>query len=201
MTARRSARAEEVLEHAMRLFADRGYGATSVADIQEAAGMTPGSGALYKHFPSKEALLEAGIQEFIDEIHTAPVELPPLEAGRLREILQAVGHGVLHRLSANQDGFRIAWRDLEPFPELRQRVVDQRIQPGFGRIIAWLQQGVDAGQVELKDPLATAAVLLSSLIYFRLMQVLLGEPPAQLDDERFIDAWVELAITALTTPS
>jgi AcrR family transcriptional regulator len=201
MMARRSARAEEVLEQAMRLFADRGYGATSVADIQAAAGMTPGSGALYKHFPSKEALLEAGIQEFIDEIHTAPVDLPPLEAGRLREILQAVGHGVLDRLSTNEAGFRIAWRDLEPFPVLRQRVVDQRIQPGFDRVIAWLQQGVDAGQVELKDPPATAAVLLSSLVYFRLMQVLLGEPPAQLDDVRFVDAWVELALGTLSTPS
>lgn len=44
MTARRSARAEELLDKAMHLFAERGYGATSVADIQQAAGMKPGSG-------------------------------------------------------------------------------------------------------------------------------------------------------------
>src|SRR5262245_23970473 len=65
MTAPRSPRAEEVLAHAMRLFAERGYSRTSVADIQKAAGMRPGSGALYKHFASKEALLEAGIDRFV----------------------------------------------------------------------------------------------------------------------------------------
>jgi AcrR family transcriptional regulator len=200
MTARRSARAEELLDQAMRLFAERGYGATSVADIQQAVGMQPGSGALYKHFPSKEALLAAGIGQFVDEVRISPVELPKLEAARLRPTLRTVALAILDRLSTNDEGFRIAWRDLGQFPELRRRVLDHRIQLGFDLVTGWLQQGVDDGEIEVDDPAATSAVLLGSLVYFRMMALLLGEPPAAasgVDDRRFVDAWVEVALGAL----
>ena len=59
MTPRRSDAAERILREAMRLFAERGYERTSVPEIQAAAGLTRGSGAMYKHYPSKEALLHA----------------------------------------------------------------------------------------------------------------------------------------------
>ena len=50
---------ERLVTEAMRLFGEQGYQATSVAQIEAAAGLAPGSGALYHHFKSKEALLEA----------------------------------------------------------------------------------------------------------------------------------------------
>ena len=50
----------------MRLFGEQGYQATSVAQIEAAAGLAPGSGALYRHFKSKQALLEAGIDRQLD---------------------------------------------------------------------------------------------------------------------------------------
>src|SRR3712207_7446858 len=62
---KRSTAKERILREAMRLFAERGYERTSIADIQAAAGLAPGSGALYKHFPSKEAVLAAGLDEFM----------------------------------------------------------------------------------------------------------------------------------------
>ncbi len=52
---------DRLLAAALKLFADKGYGATSVADIQRASGLAPGSGALYKHFASKRDLLEAAV--------------------------------------------------------------------------------------------------------------------------------------------
>ena len=46
-----------VLEAAAGLFAQRGYAATSMRDIAQAAAMLPGS--LYYHFAAKEDLLAA----------------------------------------------------------------------------------------------------------------------------------------------
>ncbi len=46
-----------ILVEATKLFARRGYHKTTVADIAAAIGMT--QGALFHHFPSKEALLNA----------------------------------------------------------------------------------------------------------------------------------------------
>jgi TetR/AcrR family transcriptional regulator, cholesterol catabolism regulator len=55
---RSSDRREEILRVATALFADRGYGATGMRDIADAAGVLAGS--LYGHFASKtEILLEA----------------------------------------------------------------------------------------------------------------------------------------------
>ena len=46
------ARRDDVRRTAARLFERRGYAATTISDIAEAAGMLPGS--LYHHFASKE---------------------------------------------------------------------------------------------------------------------------------------------------
>jgi TetR/AcrR family transcriptional regulator, cholesterol catabolism regulator len=51
----RPTRVQEIISAATRLFDERGFQATSVRVIAEAAGMH--SGGLYSHFPSKEALL------------------------------------------------------------------------------------------------------------------------------------------------
>src|SRR2546427_673682 len=48
---------DQLVDAAIDLFSTKGYAATSVADIQTACGLTAGSGALYKHFSSKEELL------------------------------------------------------------------------------------------------------------------------------------------------
>jgi AcrR family transcriptional regulator len=41
--------------HAVRLFTDRGYDATAVTDVAEAAGVSPMT--VYRHFPTKEDLV------------------------------------------------------------------------------------------------------------------------------------------------
>lgn len=58
-----------VLDAAARLFAEKGYGATSMRDIAGAVGMLPGS--LYYHFASKEELLVAVYEEGVRRIKAA----------------------------------------------------------------------------------------------------------------------------------
>ena len=53
---------DRLLDEAMRLFGERGYDATSVAEIERSAGLTPGAGGLFHHFRTKEAVLVAGIE-------------------------------------------------------------------------------------------------------------------------------------------
>src|SRR3954447_13378526 len=57
---------ERIVVEALRLFADRGYAATSVAEIEAAAGLSPGAGGLYRHFPSKQEVLAAAVREHIE---------------------------------------------------------------------------------------------------------------------------------------
>jgi len=51
-----------VLDAALRLFSTRGYRATSVRDIAEAAGVSTGN--LYHHFPDKESIFRTLLDEY-----------------------------------------------------------------------------------------------------------------------------------------
>jgi AcrR family transcriptional regulator len=57
MTKRRPATVAALLDAAMRLFAEQGFGATSIPDICAGAGLT--KGAFYSNFASKDALFLA----------------------------------------------------------------------------------------------------------------------------------------------
>src|SRR5437870_1286615 len=52
---------------AMQLFAQKGYGATSVADVLQAANAN--SGSLYHFFPGKQDLLLAVLEEYRANLH------------------------------------------------------------------------------------------------------------------------------------
>jgi AcrR family transcriptional regulator len=56
-----------LLRVARRLFAKRGYGGTSIEDIQRGAKVT--RGALYHHFPSKQAIFRAVFEEVSRELN------------------------------------------------------------------------------------------------------------------------------------
>lgn len=182
----------------MELFAARGYTSTSVADIQQAAGMTPGSGALYKHFPSKQALLEAGVERFIAQGAAASTELPAVSEPNLEDVLRQLGARALHALKRDRATMRVVWRDLPAFPELSRRFRDARLQFGFAQLAGWLAGLDETGRTDVEDPEATAAVLLGALAFHRVMETMLGEPPGRVSDDRFLDAWVRMAIRALT---
>src|SRR2546430_10753050 len=52
----------QIMEAALKLFSHRGYGATSVRDIAEAAGVSKGN--VYHHFPDKETLFRALLDQY-----------------------------------------------------------------------------------------------------------------------------------------
>lgn len=78
---RRGRRREIVLDEAARLFYERGYGSVGIDEIGVAAGIS--GPAVYKHFPSKPALLAAVIEHALERVRTHIDEAlaEPLPAG------------------------------------------------------------------------------------------------------------------------
>jgi AcrR family transcriptional regulator len=74
-----------LLDVAPRLFLEKGYHATSIDDITQAAGLT--KGALYWHFKSKEDLLDRILKEFETKFLDALVkEVKQVKEGGLARI-------------------------------------------------------------------------------------------------------------------
>ncbi len=61
-----SERRQALVALAADLFADRGYKATTVRDIADAAGVL--SGSLYHHFASKESIIDELLSSYLDEL-------------------------------------------------------------------------------------------------------------------------------------
>jgi AcrR family transcriptional regulator len=193
---RRSPAAQRILREAMRLFAERGYERTSIADIQAAAGLAPGSGALYKHFRSKEAVLAAGMDDFVEGAERAR-ELIRTVPGPAEDALGVLARAAMQMLQDDRDVLRIVHRELEQFPALRDEVRERRMQTTYAAIADWLRDRAARGELRVEDPEATAAVLLGGLTSYKVFQALLGEPPARLDDERFVLAWLRVMLRGL----
>lgn len=71
-------RRDQIVARAADLFAGRGYAAVSVQEIADRTGIT--GGAIYRHFPSKEAVLQAVMFETIEEwVATAAASMEDAE--------------------------------------------------------------------------------------------------------------------------
>ncbi len=55
-------RKQEILDTALRLFGERGYEKTSMADIAKAMGVA--QGLCYRYFPSKETLFDSALEQY-----------------------------------------------------------------------------------------------------------------------------------------
>lgn len=195
MTEVKSPAAERLLSAAMHLFATKGYEETSVGDIQVAAGLTYGSGALYKHFPSKQAVLEAGINRFIDTASTERAELASLHSDDFGSSLEMIAAAVMQSFRRDHEALRIVWRDLDRFPELQDAVRGKRIRATYDDFAKWLAAQRDHGRIHIDDPQATASVMLASLAFFHVLEALMGDTPGGLSEQRFTKAWVSLGQT------
>lgn len=99
LRARYDARRREVVATAARLFAERGYDGTSMAELTEATGLA--AGGLYHYIEGKDGLLIAICDELLEPLLERAREIVAAEAppvGQLRELVGAwVAHVVEHR--------------------------------------------------------------------------------------------------------
>ena len=87
MEARRPYDIDSVTDVAFRIFAERGYDATSMDDVARAAGITKAS--VYHHVASKEALLARGLERALTALF-AVLEEPAARTGTAGERLAAI---------------------------------------------------------------------------------------------------------------
>ncbi len=159
---------DRLLDEAMRLFGERGYDATSVAEIERSAGLTPGAGGLFHHFRNKEAVLVAAIERQLarlDAVRQIRGAIPPL--GNLRAELtwwRATSFSNSRR-SRSCCGARVP--KVDSAPHLLTSAVDHVVRGTFDEFAALVARDVvtEVG----------AALALGSLVAFASAELLLVE--------------------------
>jgi AcrR family transcriptional regulator len=100
-------RREQLLDVGRRLFAERGFEATSIEEVASRAGVS--KPVVYEHFGGKEGLyavvVDREMQNLLDRVTSA------LTAGHPRELLEQAALALLDYIEQQTDGFRILVRD------------------------------------------------------------------------------------------
>jgi TetR/AcrR family transcriptional regulator, cholesterol catabolism regulator len=176
-----SARREELTRIAARLFAEKGYQGTSLADLAEALGVQKPS--LYHHIASKEDLLWEVAWEGAEAFHAAldavDASLPATE--RIRLALR--GHlGVVAGQLDIATVFTREWRFLagerrEAFVAERRRY-EERVRDLF-------REGVEGSELRTDLDVATAALLFLSAANWAYTWLRPGSPTDELADHLY----------------
>lgn len=188
---------ERILDAAVELFGRHGYSATSVGQIEEAAGLAPRRGALYKHFESKRALLDAAVERRASAARRGHELAEALVRGDIRSEARAYGRASLRIIAADQALLRIVMREGDNFPELRDAFRERIVRSGHASTVMWLRRAVERTGAPSPDLDGLAALILGSLIDYCVLDTLLGEPPGALGEERFLDVWTDSTIKLL----
>jgi AcrR family transcriptional regulator len=130
---RKKARTRALIrEHALRLFREQGYDATTVDQIAEAADVSPST--FFRYFPTKEDVV---LQDELDVLaigafEAQPADLPPVAAFRAaaQQAFAALGEDELARLRETAELTLTV-------PELRARAMDE-----FSRTIGVIAEAV-----------------------------------------------------------
>lgn len=188
---------DRLLAEALKLFAAKGYAATSVADIQRASGLAPGSGALYKHFGSKRELLEAAVAHRIDSIVGARQQFDAGEPGSIEQAVRTAGRLIWNNLKQSEELLKVTLREPGELGDLDEKTWQVITDNAYQRFADELAASNRSGRTRIPDPQATAAVAIASLSYAATLQALSGRLPGNIDEERYFEAWVNQTLSVL----
>lgn len=196
------------MTEALRLFGEQGFAKTSIAQIEQAAGLSGGSGALYRHFKSKDELLVRAVASRLEdrgewerfmapEFSIAAALDSITDGGDLVGNLVALCRIGLERLDHDRDVTRILLRDnsipaelLEVFRQQEYAVVMAAVTRGLSELAG------DRGRDQDWD--ATAAVLVGALAHFWMMRDIFdGGHPANIGEDRYLRATAEMIAARL----
>lgn len=144
---RPEARPEEILEAALAVFVEQGFATARVEDIARQAGLS--KGALYLYFPSKEAMLNALVEQSAGKLalsveqhvaHSAAADPEAALRGLLRILITAMSSP---KISAAP---RLMLTEAHRFPELaafyRKHVLDVMRRSVRALLAAAVEKGV-----------------------------------------------------------
>ena len=153
-------RRAELVDAALRLFAEKGFRGTTIADIAAATGTA--HGLVYHYFRSKDELLAAILQRYtyLPQLQSLLAVSPDRPAA---EVLAEVATGFSRMLDQRPELLRLVVSEAPTNPivaEALGRVTDE----GLLAMSDYLMARIVAGELRVHDPTVPARALFWSII-------------------------------------
>lgn len=159
-----------ILDTALKLFAHRGYGATSVRDIAEEAGLSKGN--VYHHFPDKESIFRALLDRYFDAMSTPDFPFNrALATGTFPDNLEEMGRAARETVKAYRDYVALIYVDVVEFDGSHIRKFYAEMAKRFESFMK--AHGMEAElRGKLQDGLSPlSAVMLATRIFYNYFSI------------------------------
>lgn len=189
---------DRLLTEAMRLFSDKGFEATSVSQIESAAGLAAGSGALYRHFKSKDALLAAGIDRQLDR-RAAMGDIRALFAGLgdLHSELTVLGRYLMSVIDQESELLQIAARTPAGLSEHLDTAYAALVDGLTAELAGWVESWSPTLRKSERGILAALGV--NSLLGARFATNLFRRNDQNITDADYLAEWTVLLAARITS--
>lgn len=169
-TAPRQTNRDALLNHASRLFCQKGFHGTSTREIAEAAGVSLGN--IYNHFKSKEDIFAALLERYEAE-YFAPGQ--PLSqafvTGRFPDNLEAIGRASSATIEAFSDYILLIYVDVVEFKGRHIAKIFREMRARYERHVrttGWPRVADDV------DPVAAMMMVSFSYFNYFIMEKVFG---------------------------
>lgn len=183
----------------MRLFANQGYERTTVGEIEAAAGFAARGGTLYKHFPSKEALLEAAMDQQVRAVEGTRAIVDYLPLGDLRTESTLMFRYLFDELTRHRQITALIEREGALTRPLAERFWAEIGEPGYRLGVQLLDRQLNKDGSGDWDAEALSALLVGAVVNFRRTQWTFDRNILDVDEERFVRLITRL-LEALASP-
>jgi len=193
---RKQARPAEIMAAALTLFSERGFAATRLDDVAEAAGVSKAT--IYLYFENKEQLFTALVRDIatprFDEIEKligaydgSSIDLLSFVMARLNDVATTTRLPALAKIVLAEAG---------NFPEITTFYRDQIIRRGFGNLERIIERGIERGEFRRCNVKAAVQDIIFPIVMNALARNTFGELP-QFDPDGFFAAHAEFVLRGL----
>jgi len=174
--ARTRTATEKVLEAALHLFSSKGYGATSMRQIAESAGLSVGN--LYHHFGNKETIFQRLIDRYWERL--LDPELPMnrvFSQARFPEDLEDLATAIRRVVEEHSEEILLIYVDVIEFRGRHIRSFYESMADRFSEAYAAsFEVARRAGRLGEVNPLVAVMVAARWLFYFYTVEKCFGVP-------------------------
>jgi len=197
---RKEARPSEIIDAALELFVEHGFGATRMDDVARRAGVAKGT--LFVYFPTKQDLFRAAAQT------VTAVNLDRLQqiAANLDRPINEVVPALLAHAASLADTrvpalIRMLISEARQFPDLAQVWHDEVVSEVLGLLSALVQKAQMRGELIAGDPQLLAFSIIGPMFSGIIFREVLRDTDARLPDlHRLAAQHAEIVMRGLHNP-
>jgi AcrR family transcriptional regulator len=193
---RKESRPAEIMAAGLRLFSDRGFAATRLEDVAEAAGVSKAT--IYLYFDSKADLFKAivrdiasprvgAIEAFIDGFDGPATELL---RGLYSQASAIIGSSEMRPI------IKVVMAEARNFPEIAEFYRTEIAFRGLHNIARLIERGIASGEFRPCDPIATAQSVIFPLLMNALATEVFGPMP-EFNQEKFLPSHLDFVLRGL----